>query len=323
MVEFLVIDMPSAYNGILGRTSQASFGAIPSIKHQVMKFPTEAGIGEVRSDQSASRNCYLTSMKNKGLAESLPIDFLDIRGDLAQKRPEPAEAITKVPLQRGEEYFLQIGSHLGGPLRDNLIKFLIDNLDIFAWSPSDMPGIDPAVIAHHLNIKPDYKPVQQKKRSLGIDRQKAAEEEVDRLLEAGFIQEINYPQWLANVVMVKKSNGKWRMCVDFTDLNKACPKDIFPLPRIDYPVDNASSHQLFSFMDAFSRYNQIMMAEEERKKTAFITESGTYHYNVMPFGLKNAGATYQRLVNKISKKQVGRNIEVYVDDMLVKSAVEM
>ena len=96
----------------------------------------------------------------------------------------------------------------------------------------------------------------------------------------------------------------------------------FPLPRIDYLVDNASGHQLLSFMDAFSGYNQIMMAEEDREKTTFITESGTYYYRVMPFGLKNVGTTYQRLVNKLFKHQIGRNIEVYVDDMLVKSTKE-
>ena len=97
---------------------------------------------------------------------------------------------------------------MGDPLRGELIKFLTDNIDVFAWSPSDMPGIDPSVIAHHLSIKPEYKPVQQNKRSLGIDRQNAAQEEVGRLLEADFIREINYPQWLANLIMVKKSNGK-------------------------------------------------------------------------------------------------------------------
>src|SRR3954465_4094390 len=186
-----------------------------------------------------------------------------------------------------------------------------------------MPGIDPSIISHHLSVQPEFKPVQQKKRNLGIDRQRAAEEEVDRLLEADFIREINYPQWLANIVMVKKSSGKWKMCVDFTDLNKACPKDSFPLPRIDYLIDNGSRIQLLSFMNAFSGYNQIMMAEEDREKTAFNTESGTYYYRVMPFGLRNAGATYQRLVNKIFKHQIGRNIEVYVDDMLVKSAKEV
>src|SRR3954467_4046516 len=122
--------------------------------------------------------------------------------------------------------------------------------------------------------------------------------------------------------MVKKNSEKRRMCVDFIYLNKACPKDSFPLPRIDYLVDNASGHQLLSFMDAFSGYNQIMMAEEDREKTAFITESGTYYYRVMPFGLKNAGATYQRLVNKLFKHQIGRNIKVYADNILVKLTKE-
>ena len=132
-----------------------------------------------------------------------------------------------------------------------------------------------------------------------------------------------YPEWLVNVVLVKKANGKWRMCVDFTDLNKACPKDSFPLPRIDQLVDSTAGHKLLSFMDAFSGYNQIRMAEEDQEKTAFITSQGLYCYKVMPFELKNAGATYQRLVNKMFSQQIGRNMEVYVDDMLVKSKEEL
>ena len=144
-----------------------------------------------------------------------------------------------------------------------------------------------------------------------------------RLLTAGFIQEVYYSDWLANIVLVKKTNGKWRMCVDFTDLNRACPKDSFPLPRIDQLVDSIAGHKLLTFMDAFSRYNQIKMAEEDQEKTAFITSQGLYCYKVMPFGLKNAGATYQRLVNKMFSKQIGRNMEVYVDDMLVKSKEEL
>jgi hypothetical protein len=110
------------------------------------------------------------------------------------------------------------------------------------------------------------------------------------------------------------------MCVDFTDLNKACPKDSFPLPRIDALVDSTSGYKLLSFMDAFSGYNQILMHPEDRAKTAFITDRGLYCYKVMPFGLKNAGATYQRLVNKMFQAQIGKNMEVYVDDMLIKSA---
>ena len=117
-------------------------------------------------------------------------------------------------------------------------------------------------------------------------------DEVNKLLAANFIRDAHYPEWLANVAMVKKANGKWRMCVDFTDLNQACPKDSFPLPRIDQLVDSTAGHKLLTFMDAFSRYNQIPMAEEDQEKTVFITSQGLYCYKVMPFGLKNAGATY-------------------------------
>jgi hypothetical protein len=130
---------------------------------------------------------------------------------------------------------------------------------------------------------------------------------------------VDYPQWLANVVLGRKSSEKWRMCVDFTDLNKACPKDSFPLPRMDVLIDSTSGHELLSFMDAFSGYNQIHMSELDKEKTSFITDRGLYCYNMMPFGLKNAGATYQRLVNRMFRDQIGRNVEVYVDDMLVKS----
>ena len=140
---------------------------------------------------------------------------------------------------------------------------------------------------------------------------------------AGFIREVYHPNWLANVVLVKKANGKWRMCVDFTDLNKACPKNSFTLPRMDQLVDSIAGHKLLTFMDAFSRYNQIKMAEKDQEKTAFITSQRLYCYKVMPFGLKNVGATYQRLVNKMFNKQIGRNMEVYMDDILIKSKEEL
>ena len=113
-----------------------------------------------------------------------------------------------------------------------------------------------------------------------------------------------YPDWLANVVMVKKANGKWWMCVDFTNLNKAYPKDSYPLPRIDQLVDSTAGHKL-SFMDAFSGYNQIKMDKADQEKTSFVTCQGLFCYEVMPFGLKNAGATYQRLVNHMFRPQLG------------------
>uniref|UniRef100_A0A2N9HPQ8 Uncharacterized protein n=1 Tax=Fagus sylvatica TaxID=28930 RepID=A0A2N9HPQ8_FAGSY len=186
----------------------------------------------------------------------------------------------------------------------------------------DMPGINPSIISHKLNVDPSLRPIKQKRRVFAPERNNAIMEEVDKLLAANFIREVFYPDWLANVVMVKKNTGKWRMCVDFTDLNKACPKDSFPLPRIDQLVDSTAGHKLLTFMDAFSGYNQIVMDEGDQEKTSFITSRGLFCYKVMPFGLKNAGATYQRLMNRMFHDQIGRNVEVYVDDMLVKSKEE-
>jgi hypothetical protein len=109
------------------------------------------------------------------------------------------------------------------------------------------------------------------------------------------------------------------MCVDFTDLNKARPKDSFPMPRIDQLVDSTTDHKLLTFMDAFSGYNQIVMDEADQEKTSFITSRGLFCYKMMPFSLKNAGATYQRLMNRMFHNQIGKNVEVYIDNMLVKS----
>jgi hypothetical protein len=122
-------------------------------------------------------------------------------------------------------------------------------------------------------------------------------------------------------MLVKKSHGKWRMCVDFIDLNKACLKDSFPLPQINMLVDSTTRCGLLSFMDAFSGYNQIRMHPVDQEKTAFITDQGLHYYKFMPFRLKNARATFQRLMNKMFHEQIGRNMEVYVDDILVKSVL--
>ena len=147
-------------------------------------------------------------------------------------------------------------------------------------------------------------------------------EEVRKLLEANFIREVYYLDWLANIVIVKKANGKWRMCVDFTDLNRACPKDSYPFPRMDTLVDSTTRHELLSFMDTFSGYNQIKMNEDDQKRTSFVTSQGLFCYKVMPFEIKNTGAMYQRLMNKMFTHQIGRNVQVYVDDMLLKSLRE-
>ncbi|XP_022843327.1 uncharacterized protein LOC111366872, partial [Olea europaea var. sylvestris] len=144
-------------------------------------------------------------------------------------------------------------------------------------------------------------------------------EEVQKLIQNGFIREATYPRWVSNPVLVRKNNGKWKVCIDFTNLNRACPKDSFPLPRIDQLVDSTAGHELLSFMDAYSGCNQIPMHPTDEEHTSFITDRGLYCYRMMPFGLKNVRATYQRLVNQMFVDLIGKTMEVYVDDMLVKS----
>ena len=159
-----------------------------------------------------------------------------------------------------------------------------------------MPGIALEIIQHKLNVNPNKKLVQQRRRVFAPKRDQAITDEVTKLLVAGFIREVHYPKWLANVILVKKANGKWRMCMGFTDLNKACPKDSFPLPTIDQLVDSIAGHKVLTFMDTFSGYNQIRMAKEDQEKTSFITSQGLYCYKVMPFGLKNVRATDRKSV---------------------------
>ena len=168
-----------------------------------------------------------------------------------------------------------------------------------------MSGIPSDVITHWLNINPNVKPVTQKKWSFAPERQKVIDEEIDKLLTADFIREATYSDWLANIVMVRMINGKWRICIDNTDLNEACPKNSFPLSKIDQLVDATSGHRFLSFMDTFARYNQIRMVSEDEEHTAFMIDKGIYCYKVIPFGLKNVEATYQRLVNKLFKSQIG------------------
>lgn len=169
------------------------------------------------------------------------------------------------------------------------------NIDVFTWSHSDMPDIDPTFVVHQLRIDSAFCPIRQKRRLF------------------------NFEHYDSNVILVKKSNGQWHFSVHFTDLYKACSKDNFPLPRIDQLVDSTAGHALLSFLDAYSGYNQIKMHTPDRQHTSFVNDCGLYCYTVMPSGLKNARATYQRHVNKMFQDMIGKTMEVYVDDMLVKS----
>ena len=156
-------------------------------------------------------------------------------------------------------------------------------------------------------------------RKLAEDRVQAAKAEVQRLLDAKVIREVQFTTWLANIVMVKKKNGKWKMCIDFTDINKACSKDNFPLPRIDTLVDQAARSEMLSFLDCFSGYHQIWMRKEDEEFTSFITPFGTYCFVRMAKWLHNASTTFVRMTSTVLSDQIGKNLLTYVDDIVVKS----
>jgi hypothetical protein len=182
-----------------------------------------------------------------------------------------------------------------------------------------MPGVPREVIEHHLAVCPQAQSVKQKTRKQAQEKQDFIVQEIEKLKKAKLIREVAHPTWIANPVVVPKSNGSGRLCVDFTSLNNACPKDPYPLPRIDQIIDSTAGSDLLCFLDAFFGYHQIKMAREDKEKTAFIIPCGVYYYVCMPFGLKNAGATFQRLMRKALGVQMGRNAEAYVDDIIVKT----
>nr|GEZ82481.1 reverse transcriptase domain-containing protein [Tanacetum cinerariifolium] len=180
--------------------------------------------------------------------------------------------------------------------------------------PSDMTGVPRSVAEHRLNIREGYSPVRQKKKGQAPVRAKAIQAEVKKLVKARIMREVYYHNWLSNPVMVKKYDDSWRMCVDFTNLNKACPQDCYPLLEIDWKVESLCGYPFKCFLDAYKGYYRIQLAELDEEKTAFHTGQGVYCYTKMPFGLRNAGATYQRLVDKAFYSQIGWNIEVPFPD---------
>lgn len=182
-----------------------------------------------------------------------------------------------------------------------------------------MPRLDPNLVMHHLSLPLGIKLVKQKLRKMHPQIALLFKVELQKLLDVGFIRPMDYAEWISNLVPVSKLDGNVGIYTDFRDLNKACPKDDFPLPNIDIIVDLIGGHEILSLMDGFLGYNQIKIAPEDQIKTAFTCPWGTFCLNVMPFGLKNVGATYQRAMTTIFHDMMHTYLEDYVDDLLGKS----
>ncbi|GKU90472.1 hypothetical protein SLEP1_g4462 [Rubroshorea leprosula] len=276
-ITFLVVKMESAFNAILGRATLCELKVVISQPHLCMKFSTPQGVGVLKGNQKMARAYYQDTFKKVELVaapagssknhrptelgqQTMSISDIEHRPEGVEQKVEPVEPVETVPLNPDvPERTVKIGTKLTEEERAELLEFLRVNQDVFVWTTDEMPGIPAELIVHKLRTDITKRPV------------------------AGFIRRVEYSEWVSNLMLVKKPNGKWRMCIDFTNLNEACPKDPHPLPNVEKLVEQAVRHERMSFLDASS------------------------------------SATYQKLVHIIFKLQISKNIEVYVDDMIVTS----
>ncbi|XP_024038303.1 uncharacterized protein LOC112097350 [Citrus clementina] len=302
MIDFLIVDNPDAYNIILGRLFLATTKVVIFMHYLATKIPTAGKIIIIKGDQQSARGCY--SVASKASYQIATNMFLE-RYPVSTR---PLISLSKRALARRRRVARKKAQRSTNSQHQQEVGRM--EVDVGYYRYPKVPVQHQWERSRYLWI-PKYRKMKSEEHQLRIL--------LDRLLAAEFIREAVYPDWVSNVFLVKKSNGKWRMCVDFTDLNKSCPKDIFSLPRVDQLVDATAGHEMLSFMDAFSGCNQIPMYEPDQDRTTFITNRGLYCYKVMPFGLKNAGTTHQRLVNKVFKQQIGRTMELYIVNMITKS----
>ncbi|XP_071739802.1 uncharacterized protein [Rutidosis leptorrhynchoides] len=230
-IEFAIVKTDSRYNVILGRNTMQKFGAIASIVHGILKFPTPAGVATIWTQEMEPIECMQIFKGNSDI----------VVHDNGYVSPNP-----KYPDQR-----IQIGAILSTNAKDTLCKLLAASIDVFAWEPSDMTGVPREIAQHRLNVNPNITPVVQKKRAMALERSNFLDNEVQRLVDASIMKKVKYQTWVASPVMAKKPDGFCRMCVDYKDINKACPKDNYPLPEIDWKVESLSGYPFLSFLDAY------------------------------------------------------------------------
>jgi hypothetical protein len=339
VITFDVVDFTYPYNAIFGLNTINKFAAVIHQGYLLMKIPTAAGVISVYGSQEEARRAeWNTSVHNRQMhvidedeggevvpeAEQKP--EAQMRQSMKQVEAERMKAVDDtrtVPLYADvPSRTVMIGTEVSKEEEDKLLQFLRHNQDVFAWSKSDLTGVHRSVIEHALDTDPKIKPKLQRQRPMSDDRVKSAEAKVQKLLDVRIIREVQYPVWVANVVIVPKKNGNMCMCIDFTELNKACPKDPYPLPRIDIIIDQVAGCEMLSLLDCFFGYHQVWMRREDEAKIGFTTPFGIFCFVKMPEGLRNVGPTFNRMMKLILGSQLGRNASAYVDDIVIMSEKE-
>ncbi|GJY77495.1 reverse transcriptase domain-containing protein [Tanacetum coccineum] len=275
----MVCPAPSQHNGIIGRPGIRKIRVIPSTAHGMLKLPVEGGTVTLRSSRIIPMECAMISGPSTRPPEVGKILEEKIRVAIHLEYPEQTIAIGSTLTEKG---------------RKELCTLLGQNLDVFAWKPADMTGVPRHTAEHRLNVREGCSPIRQKKRGQAPERNKAIQEEVEKLVDAGIMKEVHYHNWLSNPVMVKKHDGSWRIV------------------RFQRSKQSMSSGWLPTAGDRL----------ESRISLRIPLQMFPGRVQGMSFGLKNAGATYQRLVDKAFQRQIGRNLEVYVDDLVIKSRTE-
>ncbi|GJY50340.1 hypothetical protein Tco_0441187 [Tanacetum coccineum] len=274
-LNFVIVNSDSPNNMLLGRTAMQKMGIVVSTIHGAIKFHTTEGIGNVFST-------YESVKVKEGMKKIRETPPASEKGVFSCTTTEEKVVVNnKYP-----EQAVTIGKQLLEHFKERLRDLLRANADVFAWTHADMTGIPRTITVkgkpfnteHKLNEYSHVKPIKQKRRGMGPDRSAAACKEVEELMKAGILRKVKHQTWVANPVMVTTSDEGWMMCVDFTNINKACPKDCYPLPEIDWKVESFSGFRLKCFLDAYKGYHQIQMAEEDEDKTVFFTGEWVFCY---------------------------------------------
>ncbi|GKE65950.1 hypothetical protein Tco_1520111 [Tanacetum coccineum] len=241
-MNFMIVRSPSSYNGIIGRPEIREIQAVPSTAYGMLKFPVNGGVVTIRSTILTPNECATITTTSKDSIKKIEGGQENLKVAIHPDFPDQEVAL---------------GGTLSIEGKTTLCGLLKRNLDIFAWQSSDMTGVPRQITKHRLNIRDGYPLVQQKKRGQAPERAKAIQAEVQKLVEAGIMREVYYHDWLSNPIMVKKHDDSWRMCVDFTNLNKACPQDCYLIPKIDWKVESLCGYPFKCFLDAYNGYHQI------------------------------------------------------------------